>query len=222
MAYFNELMISSEENPPDPPSVDAEYEHILLQQIDLFGLWDRVGMPRYPKIRWENPRHQHELVTDRFSDDINIAFSNKRVCLPHVLGKNQSLERRFLRDEPNINKFASGDVKDVITLNVSGTIMTTKRSTLLFFKESVLAQQLDDSKWKEHGYKSTLVKKWPADEVCNWANNIDGIQENVGSIFKENGITGCELLSLNIEGLKMLGIKRVGLYVSYRRKLKCL
>jgi hypothetical protein len=66
------------------------------------------------------------------------------------------------------------------------------------------------------------VKKWSADEVCNWVNNIDGIQENVGSIFKENGITGCELLSLNIEGLKMLGIKRVGLYVSYRRKLKCL
>ena len=46
VAYLNELMISSEENPPDPPSVDAEYEHILWQQLTLFGLWDSVGMPQ--------------------------------------------------------------------------------------------------------------------------------------------------------------------------------
>jgi len=118
VAYFNELMISSEDNPPDPPSVDAEYEHILLQQIDLFGLWDRVGMPRYSKTMRKNPRREHELVTDRFSDDINIAFSEKRACLPHIFEKIQSLESRFHREEPFIYKFASGDVKDVITFNV--------------------------------------------------------------------------------------------------------
>ncbi len=31
--YLNEMMILSEENPPGPPSVDDEWEHILWHQI---------------------------------------------------------------------------------------------------------------------------------------------------------------------------------------------
>ncbi len=47
-------------------------------------------------------------------------------------------------------------------------------------------------------------------EVCAWVKNIEGIQEDVGSVFKMNIVTGCELLTLNIDGLRMLGIKRSG------------
>ncbi|KAL3762250.1 hypothetical protein ACHAW5_007199 [Stephanodiscus triporus] len=37
--YLNEVMISSEDSPPDPPSVDDEYAHILQRQLELFGFW---------------------------------------------------------------------------------------------------------------------------------------------------------------------------------------
>jgi len=36
--YLNELLISSEENLPNLPSVDDEHNHIMKQQIELFGL----------------------------------------------------------------------------------------------------------------------------------------------------------------------------------------
>jgi len=36
--YLNEMMISSEDNSPTPPSVDDEHEHILRHQLELFGL----------------------------------------------------------------------------------------------------------------------------------------------------------------------------------------
>ena len=53
-----------------------------------------------------------------------------------------------------ITSFASGDAKDVVTLNVSGAMMATKRSTLQVAEDSVLAQQFDDSRWTAQGCDS--------------------------------------------------------------------
>ena len=58
------------------------------------------------------------------------------------------LENSFKDEVTFIDEFSGGDSnKDVVTLNVSGTIMVTKRSTLCIADDSVLAQQFDDSKW---------------------------------------------------------------------------
>jgi hypothetical protein len=62
-----------------------------------------------------------------------------------------------------IKKYASGDAKDVIALNVSGTMMVTTRSTLCTIQDSVLAQQFDDSKWTEQGYNGPPVCEWTPD-----------------------------------------------------------
>jgi hypothetical protein len=43
--YLNEMMISSEDSPPSPPSVDDEHEHILQYQLELFGLEPTVELP---------------------------------------------------------------------------------------------------------------------------------------------------------------------------------
>jgi hypothetical protein len=40
--YLNERMISSEDRPPSPLSVDDEHAHILQHQLELFGLLDKV------------------------------------------------------------------------------------------------------------------------------------------------------------------------------------
>ncbi|KAL7468142.1 hypothetical protein ACHAXS_008384 [Conticribra weissflogii] len=40
--YLNELTISSENNPPKPPHVDEEFQHILFSQLELFGLVNRI------------------------------------------------------------------------------------------------------------------------------------------------------------------------------------
>ncbi|KAL7522127.1 hypothetical protein ACHAWX_006817 [Stephanocyclus meneghinianus] len=40
--YLNEVKISTVDSPAAPPSVDSEYQNILMHQIDLFGLSDIV------------------------------------------------------------------------------------------------------------------------------------------------------------------------------------
>ena len=122
----------------------------------------------------------------------------------------QLLEDNFIDEQEFIQKFASGVAKDVVVINVSGAIMATKRSTLCIAIDSVLSQQFDDSKWTEQGFDGKRVKDWRPDEVCNWAKSVDGLSENVSIVLYENEITGRELLALNIEGLKMMGIERAG------------
>ena len=104
------------------------------------------------------------------------------------------LEDNF-KDENNfITAFASGDTKDVVELNVSGTVMVAKRSTLQAAEESVLAQQFDDSKWTEQGCTAACIKGWAPDDVFCWAKSIDNISDDVANVFVENEIKGNELI----------------------------
>jgi len=58
--------------------------------------------------------------------------------------------------------------------------------------------------------------------VSTWAKGVDGLLENVSIVLYENEITGRELLALNIEGLKMMGIERAGVLCLVLDKIKFL
>ncbi|KAL3777416.1 hypothetical protein ACHAW5_010218 [Stephanodiscus triporus] len=152
---------------------------------------------------------QVEPVT-RFSDDINKAINANHACLQQSEAEMLHLEASFNDEQTFIEKFASGDVMNVVVLNVSGTIMVTTRSTLCVAGDSVLAQQFDNSKWTEQGCSATRVKEWTPDQVSTWTKSVEGLPEEVGIILNENEITGRELLALSLDALKMMGIKRVG------------
>jgi len=146
----------------------------------------------------------------RFTDEINKSINKKHACVLRAESEMLQLEESFKDEQTFIDKFASGDPNDVVALNVSGTIMVTMRSTLCTAEDSVLAQQFDDSKWTEQGCNAPRVNEWTPDQVSTWAKSIGGIQEDVSSILKRNNINGWELLALNIDGLKMMGIGRAG------------
>lgn len=42
--YLNDMKISPDDNPPDPPSVNDEYYHILVQQVKIFGIADTLSI----------------------------------------------------------------------------------------------------------------------------------------------------------------------------------
>jgi hypothetical protein len=159
------------------------------------------------KAKDASPAMKH--VT-KFSDGINEAMNKKHACLLRDESEMLQLEESFKDEQTFIDKFASGDTKDVVALNVSGTIMVTMRSTLRTVAEdSVLAQQFDDSMWTEQGCNAPRVNEWTPDEVSTWAKSIGGIPEEVNSMLYENEITG-EFLALTRDDLKMMGTKRVG------------
>jgi hypothetical protein len=150
-----------------------------------------------------------EPVT-RFSADVNEAINAMQACLLRAEADMRALEESFNYEQTFIEKFASGDTKDVITLNVSGTMMVTTRSTLCTIKDSVLAQQFNDSKWTEQGYNGPPVSAWTPLQVSTWAKNVEGLPEEVSDLLYENEITGRELLAMNIDSLKVMGMKRIG------------
>mmetsp|Transcript_43337 Transcript_43337/g.77884 ORF Transcript_43337/g.77884 Transcript_43337/m.77884 type:complete len:825 (+) Transcript_43337:202-2676(+) len=145
-----------------------------------------------------------------FTGGINDALNVKLRKIKEAEQKLTDLENLLDGEEKFIDLFASGETKDIVRLNVSGTTMSTKRSTLMVFEESVLARQFDDSKWTEQGHATHRVKEWTPGDVCLWAQSIEDVSDDVANIFEENQITGNELLVLEKDGLMMIGIKRAG------------
>ena len=121
-----------------------------------------------------------------------------------------------------MTKLSSGDAKDVIVLNVSGAMMVSTRTTLCTIEESVLAQQFDDSKWAEQGCNGPPVNEWTPDQVSTWARSVEGLPEKVSAKFCANEITGRELLAMNSDSLKMMGIERVGTVVLLLKEISSL
>ena len=72
-----------------------------------------------------------EEVT-RFSADMNMnkAINAKQAHLAQTESEILQLEESFMDEQTFVDKFATGDAKDVVVLNVIGTLMTTKRCTL--------------------------------------------------------------------------------------------
>ena len=59
--------------------------------------------------------------------------------------------------------------------------------------------------------KGIHVNEWTPDDVYAWARKIDDVSDEVAIMFVENDITGNQLLALNMEGLKLIGIERPGI-----------
>ena len=164
----------------------------------------------YSRSNPVQPATQAVKEVTRFSADMNKAINAKQAHLAQTESEILLLEESFMEEQTFVYKFATGDAKDVVVLNVIGTLMTTKRCTLCTVDDSVLAQQFNDSKWTEQGCNSSRVKEWTPDEVSTWAKSIDGLPIEVSATLYENEITGKELLALHRDDLKTMGIERVG------------
>ena len=185
--------------------------HVKKHTIKEMEVFQVVGKQADAKVKEKKIKDkiQGEPI-ERFAEDINRALTAKRKSLVLFESKIIHLEDSFKEEKTFIDVFAYGDTKDVVTLNVSGTVMVTKRATLCIAEDSVLAQQFDDAKWTEQGCNTPHVKEWTTEDVTSWVSKIDDISEGIANIFKENEITGNELLSLGKDGLLMLGITRTG------------
>ena len=64
------------------------------------------------------------------------------------------------------------------------------------------------------------MKEWTPGDVYAWAKQIDDISDEVAIMFEENDITGNQLLALNMEGLKMIGIERAGILCLLLEEIK--
>ncbi len=76
--YLNELSISSEEDRPELPSMDREYEHILNHQIDLFGLKHHFLDSNIIKTQ-EDEQVLHRMLREDGSDgEMRLLYRSSR------------------------------------------------------------------------------------------------------------------------------------------------
>ncbi len=83
MDYLSELAISSEDDPPHPPSVDNEHKHILQHQLELFGLLSDAPMLEMPDsdiIKDAGPvaQLQEWLREDGSDGEFNLLYRSSR------------------------------------------------------------------------------------------------------------------------------------------------
>ena len=97
----------------------------------------------------------------------------------------------------------------MVSLNVSGTIMATKRSALGLYKDSALAKQFDDPLWTQKD-KTTPAKQWSCEEVAKWVTEIGGMPDNVGATFVRNDVNGAALFAMQRDDFKDIGMTKAG------------
>ena len=192
---------------PAPLVNGGERKEFQINNIEVFQVLECKDAPTNEE---EGKTSAKISKVEKFTEDINNSINAKIKSLAELELEIHELEKSFNDEQSFITSFTSGETKDIVTLNVSGTTMVTKRATLCSVEESSLAQQFDDTKWTEQGSSTNRVKEWTPNEVCDWAKKIDDISDEVAHIFVENEITGNELLALNMDGLKMIGIERAG------------
>mmetsp|Transcript_21002 Transcript_21002/g.41908 ORF Transcript_21002/g.41908 Transcript_21002/m.41908 type:complete len:592 (+) Transcript_21002:58-1833(+) len=210
VAFFNGYSYQPFGSPRLPLQTPTKYP---LKEMEVFQVSDIPNNDREPKLFQHTPSiipPKSLPEVSRFAKDVNDAINERRTALEKFEEEVILIEESFKDEEQFIDLFACGSVNDVVMLNVSGTSMALKRDTLMVMKESMLAQQFDDTKWTEQGCDNVRVKEWTPDEVSNWTKSVKGMQEDVSNLFIENSINGTELLALDRDGLKDIGVKRVG------------
>eukprot|EP00984_Skeletonema_dohrnii_P027405 scaffold16953_cov79-Skeletonema_dohrnii-CCMP3373.AAC.1 len=196
------------------PAAMTNNKAYAIKRIEVFSVSNGEPIHLDPRTRKHSSNSaKNPPAVDRFTKEVNEAINEKWKSLSVLEAQISSFEESFADEQSFIDSLsmANGETSDIITLNVSGTMMTTNRATLMVAEDSVLAQQFDDTKWTEQGNSnSPKVKEWTSDDVTNWVKSIEGISDSVASLFWENEINGLELLALNEFGLDKMGVKRVG------------
>lgn len=220
--WLNMLAISSPEERVRMPTVDAECKHLLKHQMELFvegGVTESAN--KSDGTSGDKEDGSAKTAGVGANDCVFGRLSEKWVTLKELKADTLSLEKSFNKEEKFIETFFGGkQTSDIVTLNVSGTMMATQRSTLQVIEDSVLARQFDDTKWTGQGCKNIRVTEWSPEDVAKWAKKISKIQEDVSILLKENSINGAELLALNEFGLEKIGVNRAGTICLLLKEIK--
>ena len=139
------------------PLTKGSYTIKEMEVFQVSGLPPVVRITASTRKQYHDRAMKSEPVT-RFTADVNEAINAKQACLLQAEAEMFRSEESFDEEQTFIEKFASGDEKDVIVLNILGTTsMVTTRSTLCVADDCMLAKQFDNFKWTEH-YSSTLIR----------------------------------------------------------------
>lgn len=147
------------------------------------------------------------LTIEKLPQEIQKLFHDEKEALLTAYNEFSKLEDSFQKEKAAVRVFCQNNDDEIVFLNVSGKHMAVKQATLAKYPESILYKQFADPTWKGKA-KSMSPREWSSREVIAWCKEIKGLSTDVSSNFKN--VTGAELLALEREDIKDLGIERPG------------
>ncbi|KAL7531523.1 LOW QUALITY PROTEIN: hypothetical protein ACHAXR_004090, partial [Thalassiosira sp. AJA248-18] len=151
-----------------------------VKEIEVFKV-----IPTAQKPASTNTKLSSIEQVANFSKKINAAINAKWASLGEADDELLKLEDSFKDEGTFMSFFANGKPQDVVTLNVCGTIMVTRRQTLQLCKESALASN-DQQESQSHDHSD--IKEWNHEDVVAWLNRLE-ISESVVKEFEDNQVT---------------------------------
>ncbi|KAL7532125.1 hypothetical protein ACHAXR_004448, partial [Thalassiosira sp. AJA248-18] len=156
-----------------------------IKEIEVFKV---IPATQKPAPKAKTKLSSIEQVAN-FSEKINAAINAKWASLGEADDELLKLEDSFKDEGTFTTFFSNGKPQDVVSLNVCGTIMVTRRQTLQLCKESALASKFssDEQESQSHGHSD--IKEWNHEDVVAWLNHLE-ISESVVKEFEDNQVTG--------------------------------
>mmetsp|Transcript_10923 Transcript_10923/g.22865 ORF Transcript_10923/g.22865 Transcript_10923/m.22865 type:complete len:591 (-) Transcript_10923:380-2152(-) len=191
--------------------VDEEDRPYFNALVSALGLDDVLELSVEQNEAANDPEEWETLTFDETNGRLKTALETEKKALIKAKEWLTHNEALFQKEKENISFFLQGD-SGIMQLSVKGTMMTTKRSTLGFWKDTPLAKQFNDPKWASENETNPQqdVKSWDSDQVYDWAMKIEGLPQYVAQCLSSNEVNGIQLLAMRREDFKDVGIKYAG------------
>lgn len=187
-----------------PPGSTRKYftgsHEFQLSEVEVFAI-DGTAIPS------GLPEHRIVIASDGFPEEVSLRFKAEEEALSEAFDNLTILQDAFEKEQIAVRHFCGISDDEIALLNVSGCTMAVKHSTLATYEDSVLFKHLVDENWN-HVTKENKVSDWNKMEVAAWAKEIQGLTEDVSCYFQD--ITGSELIAMDREDIRGLGIERPG------------
>lgn len=162
---------------------------MAIKDMEVFA----VTFTKEPGNRNSTDRLQVLMKTVAFSKSVNEAMNDKMDSLNTLEAELVRLENGFNDERKFAAVFANGKPEDVVTLNISGSIMLVAKSSLMIRKKSRLATMATKSKKQSKDSATKDTREWDHEDVVKWSKGLKGVPESAVAIF-EKKIEGIELV----------------------------
>uniref|UniRef100_A0A7S4S2E5 TLDc domain-containing protein n=1 Tax=Ditylum brightwellii TaxID=49249 RepID=A0A7S4S2E5_9STRA len=211
--YLVEMKYSSKEKLLQHPCSQEELDFGLHHMMMYFGIRpdpDVDDGTTQPEEQQSEPEQAKQVAQqsptedswglpniDGFLGSLKKTMTDEQKALDDAKEELQKIKTSWEEEKRFIEGIVPTSKDDLVNLNVRGTQMTVRRSTLRIFKGSALDRQFDDTVWYDQIAQNEPNNKTSNEEAVEKANKCTKIPDAIANLFEKNEINVLDLLTFD-------------------------